>query len=319
MKKHLLVYDYDWWVLGQKARIIKKHHPNLDILSNKEIRLLTSTKGAGYINSYYEIISTLSLGLAQLLVRLNIRVDTSQIGSYNYFMKNHETYQEWRDKVQPNKHFLQKIMKPIKQFGAINPKLAQEVKKLTPEKNVNYIRQFVDTDRFRPIPSKQKRNKKEIIIGWAGNNTRSVKNHKTLYQPIVKSLQKNSNITFVEATRASRVPLKDMPAFYRSLDLLLITSSNEGGPAPALEANACGIPVLSTNVGYVQKITDPAGKFLILNSDRPNDFIKKIKFLEENRDVLQKLKRRARENIMSHWTIEKTISDWMQTLFHISI
>ncbi|RSL28966.1 glycosyltransferase family 1 protein [Salibacterium salarium] len=317
MRKHLLVYDYDWWVLGQKARIIKKHHPNLDILSNNEIRLLTSTKGAGYINSYYGMISTLSLGLAQLLIRLNIRVDTSQIGSYNYFMKNHETYREWCDTVQPNKHFLNKIMRPIKQFGANNPKLAQEVKKLTPDKNVNYIRQFVDTDRFHPTPKQKKGNKKEIVIGWAGNNTRSVKNHTTLYQPIVKNLQKDSNITFVEANRSSRVPLKDMPAFYNSLDLLLITSSNEGGPNPALEANACGVPVLSTNVGFVKKITSPNGKFLILDSDRPDDFIKKIKFLKENHDVLQKLKREARENIISHWTVEKTIDDWLHTLFKI--
>ncbi|RSL29031.1 glycosyltransferase family 1 protein [Salibacterium salarium] len=317
MKKHLLVYDYDWWVLGQKARIIKKHHPNLDILSNNEIRLLTSTKGFGYINSYYGMISTLSLGLAQLLTRLKIRVDTSQIGSYNYFMKNHETYREWRDIVHPNKHFLNKIMRPIKQFGAINPKLAQEVKKLTPDKNVNYIQQFVDTNRFRPAPKEKKGNQKEIVIGWAGNNTRNVKNHTTLYQPIVKNLQKDSNITFVQANRASRVPLKDMPAFYNSLDLLLITSSNEGGPAPALEANACGVPVLSTNVGYVKKITSPNGKFLILDSAQPNDFIKKIKFLKENRDLLQKLKREARENIMSHWTVEKTINEWLHTLFKI--
>jgi glycosyltransferase involved in cell wall biosynthesis len=41
----------------------------------------------------------------------------------------------------------------------------------------------------------------------------------------------------------------DLPAYYRALDLYLITSRDEGGPMALLEAMACGIPVVSTCMG----------------------------------------------------------------------
>jgi glycosyltransferase involved in cell wall biosynthesis len=42
----------------------------------------------------------------------------------------------------------------------------------------------------------------------------------------------------------------DMPKFYRGLDVLLCLSREEGGCLPILEALACGVPVVSTRVGY---------------------------------------------------------------------
>jgi len=44
------------------------------------------------------------------------------------------------------------------------------------------------------------------------------------------------------------------PRFYNGIDALLITSANEGGPYPAMEALACGVPVVSTPVGWVPEL-----------------------------------------------------------------
>ncbi|MGY4690683.1 glycosyltransferase family 4 protein [Salibacterium sp. K-3] len=316
MKKHLLVYDYDWWVLGTKARILQSRHPSLEIASNRKIKELVKKKGAAFINRTYTVIATLSLGLAQLLYRLRVRVDASQIGSYNYFMKNHDTFREWKDAVLPDSRFIQTVMKPIRRFGAINPKLAQEVQRLVPDRKVAYIRQFVDTNRFYPAAFRASSGNK-LVIGWAGNNTRGVKNYETLYQPVKAFFQKDPRVKFREASRTSRVSPEKMPSFYRSLDLLMITSSNEGGPAPAMEANACGVPVLSTNVGYVKKITPPRGKPFVLDSHHPKDFINKIRWLEQHPQTLAAMKQDAARNILEHWTVEQTINDWLYTLFRL--
>lgn len=50
------------------------------------------------------------------------------------------------------------------------------------------------------------------------------------------------------------IPDADLPDFYRSLDVLLITSAYEGGPMCAIEALACGIPVVSTSVGWMREL-----------------------------------------------------------------
>jgi glycosyltransferase involved in cell wall biosynthesis len=57
---------------------------------------------------------------------------------------------------------------------------------------------------------------------------------------------------------AERVQLvgwqRDMPAVYAALDLLVLTSLNEGTPVTVIEALAAGVPVVATNVGGVADV-----------------------------------------------------------------
>ena len=50
---------------------------------------------------------------------------------------------------------------------------------------------------------------------------------------------------------------ENMPDFYRDLDALLCLSREEGGGLPILEALACGVPVVSTRVGYADALDFP--------------------------------------------------------------
>lgn len=57
-----------------------------------------------------------------------------------------------------------------------------------------------------------------------------------------------------------KIPYADMPSFYCGLDLFVCTSTEEGIPAPPLEALACGIPVvIPRNVGMLDLLPDEAG------------------------------------------------------------
>ena len=46
------------------------------------------------------------------------------------------------------------------------------------------------------------------------------------------------------------VEKKNIPLLFNCLDFYLITSRDEGGPRGIFEAMACGVPVISTNVGH---------------------------------------------------------------------
>jgi len=41
------------------------------------------------------------------------------------------------------------------------------------------------------------------------------------------------------------------PEFYKKIDYLVITSLNEGGPVPVLDAIAAGVPVIGPNTGWI--------------------------------------------------------------------
>lgn len=59
--------------------------------------------------------------------------------------------------------------------------------------------------------------------------------------------------------RPTRYHWAQMPAFYQSLDVLVITARVEGVPMPALEALACGVSlVVPRGVGLLDELPDPA-------------------------------------------------------------
>ena len=47
---------------------------------------------------------------------------------------------------------------------------------------------------------------------------------------------------------------EDMPEYYNGIDIYVCTSRTEGTPNTVLEAMACGVPVISTDVGIVPEV-----------------------------------------------------------------
>src|SRR5690625_7934251 len=93
-----------------------------------------------------------------------------------------------------------------------------------------------------------------------------------------------------------RIERKNMPLFYNSIDLLLVTGVNEGLPNPAMEAYSCGVPIIGTNIGIIKECASPNAKSLILNSNNPRRFIEKINTLTSNKKSLPALKKEIRKN-----------------------
>lgn len=69
-----------------------------------------------------------------------------------------------------------------------------------------------------------------------------------------KGLEKLDAIRSIEGVEivetGGAMPLADLPAFFRSIDYLLVTSDLEGGPYSVLEAIASGKPVIAPDVGF---------------------------------------------------------------------
>ncbi|EDP60112.1 glycosyltransferase [Vibrio sp. AND4] len=51
--------------------------------------------------------------------------------------------------------------------------------------------------------------------------------------------------------------IEDMPSFYQSLDLFCLPSLQEGFPLCTLEAQACGVPCIASDVGAVKETLSP--------------------------------------------------------------
>ena len=65
----------------------------------------------------------------------------------------------------------------------------------------------------------------------------------------------------------------DIVDFYKALDLYIVSSRAEGGPKALLEAMACGVPLVTTNVGMANDIIENETNGFIVKKNSAEDLI----------------------------------------------
>lgn len=104
-----------------------------------------------------------------------------------------------------------------------------------------------------------KRNKSSnLVIAGEGNLKQSIKAY-------IKKLNIEKNVLILGNRNHTELPL-----LYNASDVLLLTSNYEGMPISVLEALACGIPVVSTNVGEVKRVLRNGFSGEVVESFSPN-------------------------------------------------
>ncbi|HEY0661846.1 MAG TPA: glycosyltransferase [Lysobacter sp.] len=129
----------------------------------------------------------------------------------------------------------------------------------------------VDLERFTPrnLARLAEFGSRPLRVGWAGNSAfghwsekgarEDLKGFHTMLRPAIERLRAEG-IAIDEhyADKQIRsIPHHRMNEYYQDIDLLVCCSLTEGTPNPVLEAMACGVPVISTDVGIVPEVFGP--------------------------------------------------------------
>jgi glycosyltransferase involved in cell wall biosynthesis len=187
-------------------------------------------------------------------------------------------------------------------------------------KKVCVLHNGVDVDRFKPLAGVRDEMRKKLGIPEASRVVLTVRRivYKngvdTLIDSAEKSIRKNPRLVFLvvgkgpdfEKVKEKIVQLgiqenfrltgfvsdDDLPFYYNAADFFVLPSkSGEGLPLVALEAMACGLPVIATNVGGISEIMkEECGKLVPPNS--PDVLAEAI--LEFSRRELASLRRDLR-------------------------
>jgi glycosyltransferase involved in cell wall biosynthesis len=187
------------------------------------------------------------------------------------------------------------------------------------------IEDGVDLELFRP-PAQDGRTGegRPLVVGWAGNSewnrtpTRDPKGLHTVLTPALAALAAEG--VPVEGrvidSAVARVPRTAMPAFYQGLDVYVCVSEIEGTPNPVLEAMACGVPVVSTDVGVVRQVFGPEQQRFVLAERRVEALVALLRDLHRQPALRRRL---AAENVarIATWSWAHQMPKWL-TLFTIA-
>jgi glycosyltransferase involved in cell wall biosynthesis len=81
--------------------------------------------------------------------------------------------------------------------------------------------------------------------------------------------------------------IKDIATFNAGMDIICLTSKNEGTPVSLIEAQAAGIPIIATNVGGIKDIILEDKTGYIVDKDDIDGFAEKLRELIENENKRQ--------------------------------
>ena len=106
--------------------------------------------------------------------------------------------------------------------------------------------------------------------------------------------------------------LSDMPKVYQKFDLFVLPSIREGISNTVLEAMACGIPVIATNVGGNPEIVEHGKTGTLVESQNCEAMANAILDYVNNKDVLYTHGRNARLHVESNFSLTKMVDQYDQ-------
>jgi len=192
---------------------------------------------------------------------------------------------------------------------------------------------------LRPFnPSAEKRrvarenyglNSNTVAVGIVGRLT-AIKNH-DLFLEAAAILVKNSSVDYQfyivgDGERREELQAKvgemglllrvqftswiyEMETFYPAIDLICLTSLNEGTPVSLIEAQSAGIPVISTKVGGVENTMKEGVTGLLLESFNAKELANKIEGLAIDVGLRNQMSKNALTFATEHFSYQRLVAD----------
>lgn len=191
-------------------------------------------------------------------------------------------------------------------------KIYEDVRKLYPPANVRLAHTGIDADLFKPNPIEHK----GFTVGWIGNRERKLKRYSLAKEAVENVDGVIFNPLFFQRDRPELlIPHQQMPSYYNSLDLHLLVSTSESHSQQTYEAMACGLPVITTNVGCIDHNVRHMENGILLPVDCTVEQIRDaIRMLRKNPELRRRLGENARKTILERvtWNHPTSIPAYIQ-------
>jgi glycosyltransferase involved in cell wall biosynthesis len=176
------------------------------------------------------------------------------------------------------------------------------------------VRNGLDTDLFSPDPSVEKHESELLCVGRSTDPNKGIR---TLIQALAR-LPSRVRLTLVDddspdnqvlawarsvgvedrLSLTGRVDAATLVDLYRRATVVVVPSRYEGFGLPAVEAMACGTPVVATRAGALPEVLDLTGGGVSAERDHPESIARGVLQLLEDRERRVQLAKRGRQRVV---------------------
>jgi len=248
--------------------------------------------------------------------------------------------------------FLALISTKIIAISEIQKNELSEIHKITSKEKIEIVPLGFDLNKFREntlekrnlFREKYKLKEDTIAIGIIGRLV-PIKNHE-LFLEAISFLQKTSKVKFkafivgdgelrqqIEISAKEKqiefeTPehknpsavlvftswIKEVDFALSGLDIVALTSFNEGTPVSLIEAQAAGKPIASTNVGGIENVVLKNKTALLSEINNPESFYANLKTLLENSKLRQEMSELGWQHVFQKFHYNRLVQD-MKNLY----
>jgi glycosyltransferase involved in cell wall biosynthesis len=212
-----------------------------------------------------------------------------------------------------------------------------------PRDKVRVIPNGVDVERFRPRP--ESRTAVRAALGIPPDAPvcgivaalRPEKNHELFLQAAARVLERRPDARFLiigdgprrseleqlatELNVAAAVQFlgsrSDVAELLPALDVFALTSHNEANPVSILEAMACGVPVVATNVGSVsESVEHEVTGFLVPPGDVAETAARWLELMSDT-PLRRSMGVAARNRVVERWSLEAMVGGYEELITEI--
>ena len=108
--------------------------------------------------------------------------------------------------------------------------------------------------------------------------------------------------------------INNIDEFNAGMDIICLTSKNEGTPVSLIEAQASGTPVISTNVGGVQDIIDEGKTGYIIEKGDLNSYVNKLNEMIQDEKMLENMSQNGWNYVKDKFSYARLCAD-MEKLY----
>lgn len=254
------------------------------ILKKKTVEIMTRSKSPSNLS---KIISLQDPLLFKLL---------DGIAPESNALITEEMLEKYREKILPEgSRFIDTGIYKIKKNLIIRRKLVGYIGRIGAEKGIiEFVKSITLINNYN--------NDIEFLVGGSGDLMNFVR-----YEAEKISLENKANIEIYDWIG------DDLVDYLNMLKLLILPSRSEGLPTIALEAMACGTPVLATPVGAIPDIIKDGETGFLMENNSPECIAANVIRALEHPD-LEGVAERARALVGRKFTFEKAVERWQKIL-----
>ena len=226
--------------------------------------------------------------------------------------------------------FLLRIWQDAAILIAVSHGLRSLALKADPGANILVIPNGVDTQKFRPVPILNRMENNILFVGRLASQRKGVQfllqavrklNEENLpcrltvigtgpHKPRLEKMTRDLNLKNVKFL--GYVPNERLPTYYNEADVFALPSSSEGMSNVILEAMACGLPVVATNVGGNPELVDDGKTGLLVPPENADALYDAFLQLLLGKEKGKKMGMLGRKKIKHFFTWNRIAMEYLQ-------